>query len=79
LFAAHRPTGSSVRVERNAADLGHGPLDLDRRGVGVLELAVVAAFDEFVADLGSFDHSWVASEGADGVRAVGYLSAGLSM
>jgi hypothetical protein len=69
----------SVWVDGNAADLGHGPLDLDRRGVGVLELAVVAAFDEFVADLGSFDHSSVVSEGADGVRAVGYLSAGLSM
>jgi hypothetical protein len=47
--------------------------------VGVLELAVVAAFDEFVADLCPFDHSWVAAEGADGVRAVGDLSTSLSM
>jgi hypothetical protein len=48
-------------IEPNAADLGHNPLDLDLGRRRVQCLPMVDAFDEFVADLGSFDYSGVAA------------------
>ena len=71
------PNGARLSVECNAADLGHALPDLDLDRVGVKDLAVMGAFDEFVPDPRSFHDPGIAAEDAGRVGTKGNLGEGL--
>jgi hypothetical protein len=64
-------------IDVNAADLGHALPDLDLDRVGVKDLAVMGAFDEFVPDPRSFHDPGIAAEDAGRVGTKGNLGEGL--